>query len=128
MTDLFKKAALFHAELVSMAAEKVKEVADDFVRRGILDDSEARRFVVDVREKLTNAERELESKWQRISKAGQDLLAELKIAPKAEPEKLDGRIVDLERQLDELRLRREALKHRNGQSKKDAAKTDEVLV
>jgi polyhydroxyalkanoate synthesis regulator phasin len=67
MTDLFKKAALFNAELISIGAEKIKEVADDFVRKGILDDQEARRFVTDVREKLTTKEQELESRLQQVT-------------------------------------------------------------
>lgn len=66
MTDLFKKAALFNAELISIGAEKIKEVADDFVRKGILDDQEARRFVTDVREKLTSKEQEIEAKFQAV--------------------------------------------------------------
>jgi polyhydroxyalkanoate synthesis regulator phasin len=66
MTDLFKKAALFNAELISIGAEKIKEVADDFVRKGILDDQEARRFVTDVREKLTTKEQELGAKLHQV--------------------------------------------------------------
>lgn len=126
VNDLIKKAALFHAELVSIAAEKLKGTADDFVRRGIVDDQNARRFVLDVREKLHKVEQDLESRIQRIGQAGQELLTELKITPKVTTEKIDGRIDELERQLDELRSRRELLKSRNG--KKDTAKKDEIPV
>jgi polyhydroxyalkanoate synthesis regulator phasin len=77
MTDLFKKAALFNAELISIGAEKIKEVADDFVRKGILDDQEARRFVTDVREKLTSKEHEFEAKMQQVTQQVTDQVTKI---------------------------------------------------
>lgn len=153
MTDLFKKAALFNAELISISAEKIKEVADDFVRKGILDDQEARRFVTDVREKLTSKEHEIEAKLQQVQqqvteqvfKLGGNLfnggnpLAALNALPmpaglgdlfktlaptpaKKGAEPGEARIVELEHELDDLRLRKEAQKARTNGShlKKDS--------
>jgi polyhydroxyalkanoate synthesis regulator phasin len=146
MTDLFKKAALFNAELISIGAEKIKEVADDFVRKGILDDQEARRFVTDVREKLTTKEQEFESRLQQVqqqvteqvfklggnlfsggnplsalSNLGTpgglgDLLKTFSPAAKKTAEPIDSRINELEQQLDDLRVRKEAQKARTNGS------------
>jgi polyhydroxyalkanoate synthesis regulator phasin len=140
--ELFKKAALFNAELISMSAEKIKEVADDFVRTGILDDQEARRFVLDVREKLSAKEAEFGSKFQDITQQvtqqvgkfshgvfGQNVLGSLNFLGDAlrparsngsSSEPIDGRIDELERQLDDLRSRKDHLKNRtNGRNNKD---------
>ena len=145
MTDIFKKAALFNAELISIGAEKLKEVADDFVRNGILDDQEARRFVLDVREKLTAKEQELEERLhqvamqvlnlpvtQQVAKLGQTVLNDGFFAALLQPlngrsktnDGGDNRVDELERQLDDLRARKETLKARNG-AKKDGTK-DEI--
>lgn len=130
MNTLFKKAALFNAELISFGAEKVKDVADDFVRKGILNDQDAKRFVADVKEKFSVKERELEGKWEKIAKAGQELMNELRVFPKFETEGIDGRISDLERELDDLRQRREAVRRepRKEHARKDASKKDEATT
>lgn len=148
MKELFKKAALFNAELISIGAEKIKEVADDFVRNGILDDQEARRFVLDVREKLSAKEQELGSKLQQVTdqvaqqvgKLGQGVFGQNALAgmgflgdalrpkrsagSKADP--TDGRIDELEQQLDDLRTRKDNLKSRTNGAKKETATKDEV--
>lgn len=130
VNDLFKKAALFNAELISFGAEKVKEVADDFVRKGILNDQEAKRFVSDVKEKFSVKERELEEKWDKINKAGQDLLNELRIFPKGDGAGVDSRIGELERELEDLRERRDAVRRegRKEQARKEPPKKDEASV
>lgn len=130
MNTLLKKAALFNAELISFGAEKVKEVADDFVRKGILNDQEAKRFVSDVKEKFSVKERELEEKWEKINKAGQDLLNELRVFPKFESEGIDSKINELERELEDLRARRDAVRRepRKEHPRKDGPKKDEASV
>ncbi len=151
MKELFKKAALFNAELISLGAEKIKEVADDFVRNGILDDQEARRFVLDVREKLTSKEHEFEAKVQQVTqqvtqqvgKIGQNVFGALGQNPfgglgffgeglrparstAAKGEQVDGRIDELERQLDDLRQRKDALKNKTNGSHLKKESKDEI--
>ena len=43
--DILKRASLLTAEFVSLSADKVQEVADEFVKKGTLHDSEAKKFV-----------------------------------------------------------------------------------
>lgn len=109
--NFFKKFALFNAELISLGADKVKEVADEFVKKGIFNDNDAKKFVSEVREKLTAKQKEFEEKIEKVGKAASEILSEFGIGTgKDEAEKLDSKISALEKELEELKTRKEALK------------------
>ena len=115
--NVLKKMALFHAEMVSFGADKVKEVADDFVKKGMLHDEDAKKFVAEVREKLQSKRNEWEGKAEKVNALTKEILNEFGFSLKGDSEKLDTKITDLEKQLDELKARKEAMKK---EMKKDA--------
>ena len=108
MVDLLKKAGLFTAEVVSITADKVQEVADDFVRKGTLHDSAAKKFVSEVRGLLESREKEFLDKLEQINKGVSQIGDTLGLNPKKEKEaNLDHKIEELEKQLEELKARRD---------------------
>src|SRR6185295_10464886 len=115
--SLLKKALLFQAEIVSLASEKVQEVANGYVEKGTLHDADAKKFVSEVREKLTATEKDLEEKLGKFSKMFQDIgLPGSKTSAEKE-ENLDSEIEKLEKKLDELKVKKEmAAKHTKKES------------
>lgn len=118
MVDILKKASLFTAEILSLTADKVQEVADDFVKKGTLHDNEAKKFVSEVRSTLENREKELTEKWELLVNSVQQIGNTLGIQPKSQEENVENRIEDLEKQLEELKARRDVM---SKEHKKEAA-------
>ncbi len=120
--SLLKKAFLFQAEIVALASEKVQEVASTYVEKGTLHDADAKKFVSEVREKLSTTEKDLEEKFGNISKMFQqfsigDIVAG-KVTPSMESqapvsENLDDEIDKLEKKLEELKIKQETKAKRN---------------
>ncbi|MBF2053855.1 MAG: hypothetical protein IGS03_10395 [Candidatus Sericytochromatia bacterium] len=106
--DILKKASLLTAEFISLSADKVQEVADEFVKKGTLHDSEAKKFVSEVRNNLESREKEFMDRWEQLVNNVQSLGSSLGF-PKVEKDNLDDRIEELERHVDELKARRENL-------------------
>jgi polyhydroxyalkanoate synthesis regulator phasin len=106
--DILKKASLLTAEFVSLSADKVQEVADEFVKKGTLHDAEAKKFVSEVRSTLEGREKEFTERWEQVVNSVQQIGTTLGIA-KVEKDNLDERIDELERHIDELKSRREVL-------------------
>ena len=106
--DILKKASLLTAEFISLSADKVQEVADEFVKKGTLHDSEAKKFVSEVRNNLESREKEFMDRWEHLVNNVQSLGSSLGFA-KVEKDNLDDRIEELERHVDELKARRENL-------------------
>ena len=106
--DIIKKASLVTAELISLSADKVQEVADDFVKKGTLHDTEAKKFVSEVRHSLESREKEFNDKMQQIVDSFQQLGTTLGVA-KVEKDNIDGRIDELEKHIDELKTRRDLM-------------------
>lgn len=106
--NLLKKALLFQAEVLATASEKVKEVADSYVEKGTLHDAEAKKFVEDVKEKLSNTEKDLQEKLEKFNKVFQDMSFSLKqgVNP-ASPQEIDDKIEKLEKELEELKIKKE---------------------
>lgn len=108
--SLLKKALLFQAEIVSMASEKVQEVATSYVEKGTLHDADAKKFVSEVREKLLTTEKDFEEKFGKVSKMVQDMGFALKnsvtTGTKGE-DNLDDEIEGLEKKLEELKIKKE---------------------
>lgn len=107
--NLLKKALLFNAEVLSIASEKVQEVASSYVEKGTLHDAEAKKFVSEVREKLEATEKDWEDKLSKLTKMVQDIGLNLKKEDEksGEAPDLDGEINNLERKLEELRMKKE---------------------
>lgn len=117
MESLLKKAFLFQAEIVALASEKVQEVASSYVEKGTLHDADAKKFVSEVREKLSATEKDLEEKFGSFSKTFQQFSISDFVASKTgamsgssapTSENLDDEIVNLEKKLEELKLKQEA--------------------
>jgi polyhydroxyalkanoate synthesis regulator phasin len=108
--SLLKKALLFQAEVVAMASEKVQEVAASYVEKGTLHDADAKKFVSEVREKLLTAEKDFEDTMGKASKMFQDMTSSIKMpnaVNKTEEVSLDSEIDDLEKKLEELKIKKE---------------------
>lgn len=115
--SLLKKAFLFQAEIVALASEKVQEVASTYVEKGTLHDADAKKFVSEVREKLSTTEKDLEEKFGNMSKMFQqfslgDLVTGKATSASADSNASSGNVEDeidrLEKKLEELKLRQEA--------------------
>lgn len=115
--DILKKASLLTAEFISMSADKVQEVADEFVKKGTIHDTEAKKFVSEVRTNLESREKEFTERWEQVVSSVQQLGNTLGIK-KVEKDNLDERIDELERHIDELKSRRDLL---NKELSKDQA-------
>ncbi|MGE3725405.1 MAG: phasin family protein [Candidatus Sericytochromatia bacterium] len=122
--DILKKASLLTAEFISLSADKVQEVADEFVKKGTLHDNEAKKFVSEVRSTLEGREKEFTERWEQVVNSVQQIGTTLGIA-KVEKDNLDDRIDELERHIDELKSRRDLLSKElskdNGAGKAKAA-------
>jgi len=110
MEKLLKKFLLLNAELLSVGAEKVKSLADDFIKSEIQTDSEAKKFVNKVEDRLATSEKELEERVKRIAKAARDLMNEFGISTKQEGQNLEEQIKNLEGQLKTLKSQKETAK------------------
>jgi polyhydroxyalkanoate synthesis regulator phasin len=129
MVDILKKASLVTAELISLTADKVQEVADDFVKKGTLHDNEAKKFVSEVRSTLESREKEFTDRLEQITGSLQQLGSSLGLPKLAEKENIETRIDELERHIDELKARRDVIAKEqkkevaaNGNNKAPAAK------
>lgn len=104
--DILKRASLLTAEFISLSADKVQEVADEFVKKGTIHDTEAKKFVSEVRSNLESREKEFTERWEQVVNGVQQIGTTLGIA-KVEKDNLDNRIDELERHIDELKARRD---------------------
>ena len=113
--SLLKKVFLFQAEIVALASEKVQEVASTYVEKGTLHDADAKKFVSEVREKLSTTEKDLEEKFGNISKMFQQFSISDMVSGKMPSmegqapvsENLDDEIDKLEKRLEELKIKQE---------------------
>ena len=108
--NIMKKIVLFQAEVISFGADKVKEVADEFVKKGVLHDDDARKFISEVKDKIQNKEQELQGKAEKMAGLFKGMLQEVGIPIKCESEKIDNKIIELEKQLEELKAKKESIK------------------
>lgn len=119
--DILKKASLLTAEFISLSADKVQEVADEFVKKGTLHDNEAKKFVSAVRNTLESREKEFTERWEQIVNSVQQIGTTLGIT-KVEKDNLDERIDELERHIEELKSRRDLLNKELGKENGSASK------
>lgn len=83
----------------SLAAEKLKEVGDQWVRDGKLNPDQAAGFVNDLMKQMQNNQGDLEAQFQRQLR---NMLQDIGVGRQSEVDELRGRIDRLERQVREL--------------------------
>lgn len=86
----------------SLAAEKLKEVSDQWVREGKLNPDQAAGFVNDLLKQLQTNQGDFEAQFQRQLR---NMLQDIGVARQSEVDELRGRIDRLERQIRELENR-----------------------
>lgn len=83
----------------SIAAEKLKDVSDQWVREGKLNPEQAASFVNDLMRQMQTNSGELEAQFQRQIR---NIMQDMGLARQSEVDELRGRIDRLERQVREL--------------------------
>lgn len=83
----------------SMAAEKMREVSDEWVREGKINPEQAKGFVDDMMQQLKTDQGNLEVQMERQMR---NMLQDLGVPRQAEVDELRGRIDRLERQVRDL--------------------------
>ena len=83
----------------SFAAEKLREVSDEWVKDGRLKPEQARAFVDDMMQQLKSEQGNIEGQMQRQMR---NMMQDLGVPRQAEMDELRGRIDRLERQLRDL--------------------------
>ncbi|MBW4649391.1 MAG: phasin family protein [Kastovskya adunca ATA6-11-RM4] len=83
----------------SMAAEKMREVSDEWVREGKINPEQAKGFVDDMMQQLKSEQGNLETQMERQMR---NMLQDLGVPRQAEMDELRGRIDRLERQIRDL--------------------------
>ncbi|MGI0490286.1 phasin family protein [Alkalinema pantanalense CENA528] len=83
----------------SLAAEKLKEVGDQWVREGKLNPDQATGFINDLLKQLQTNQGDLEVQFQRQIK---NIMQDMGVARQSEVDELRGRIDRLERQVRDL--------------------------
>jgi polyhydroxyalkanoate synthesis regulator phasin len=83
----------------SIAAEKLKDVSDQWVREGKLNPEQAASFVNDLMKQMQMNPNDLEGQFQRQVR---NILQDIGVARQSEVDELRGRIDRLERQIRDL--------------------------
>ncbi|HAJ27143.1 MAG TPA: hypothetical protein DCG53_07860 [Syntrophus sp. (in: bacteria)] len=93
MFDALRKAVLFGAGLAVMTTEKMKDFADELVKRGEMSEKEAREALKDWMEKSKQARRDIEEKTES---AVNNVLNRMNIPSRSELDELKERLAKLE--------------------------------
>ncbi len=83
----------------SLAADKIREVSDEWVKEGKLNPEQAKAFMDDMMQQLKSEQGGVEGQMQRQLR---NLLQDLGVPRQAEMDELRGRIDRLERQVRDL--------------------------
>ncbi len=83
----------------SMAAEKFREVSDEWVKDGKINPEQAKAFVDDMMQQLKSEQGNFEGQMQRQMR---NMMQELGVPRQSEMDELRGRIDRLERQIRDL--------------------------
>jgi polyhydroxyalkanoate synthesis regulator phasin len=101
--NLLKQLLMIGIGTTSLVAEKLREVADDWVKDGKINAEQAAEFISEISERLKNEQINLEQLIQRQVKY---IMQDLGLPRQNEIDELRGRIDRLERQVRELENRR----------------------
>jgi len=83
----------------SLAADKIREVSDEWVKEGRLNPEQAKAFMDDMMQQLKSEQGNLEGQMQRQLR---NMMQELGVPRQSEMDELRGRIDRLERQVRDL--------------------------
>jgi len=93
MFDALRKAVLFGAGLAVMTTEKMKDFADELVKRGEMSEKEARQALKEWMEKSKQACKDMEEKTES---AVNNVLNRMNIPSRSELDELKERLAKLE--------------------------------
>jgi polyhydroxyalkanoate synthesis regulator phasin len=97
--DWFKQLLMVGIGTTSMAAEKLREVSDQWVKDGKINSDQAQAFVDDMMQQIKSEQGNFEGNMERQMR---NLLQDLGVPRQSEMDELRGRIDRLERQVRDL--------------------------
>ena len=98
-TDWIKQLVLMGIGTTSLAAEKLKEVSEEWVKEGKINPDQAQGFVDDIMDQIKTGQGSFENNMERQLR---NMLQDLGVPRQTEVDELRGRIDRLERQLRDL--------------------------
>jgi len=93
MFDALRKAVLFGAGLAVMTTEKMKDFAEELVKRGEMSEKEAREALKEWMEKSKQARKDMEEKTETMVNK---VMSRMNIPSRSELEELKERLAKLE--------------------------------
>ena len=97
--DWIKQPVLMGIGTTSLAAEKLKEVSEEWVKEGKINPDQAQGFVDDIMDQIKTGQGNFENNMERELR---NMLQDLGVPRQTEVDELRGRIDRLERQLRDL--------------------------
>ncbi|CCQ50161.1 phasin family protein [Crocosphaera watsonii] len=97
--DWIKQLVLMGIGTTSLAAEKLKEVSEEWVKEGKINPDQAQGFVDDIMNQIKTGQGNFENNMERELR---NMLQDLGVPRQTEVDELRGRIDRLERQLRDL--------------------------
>ncbi len=97
--DWIKQLVLMGIGTTSLAAEKLKEVSEEWVKEGKINPDQAQGFVDDIMDQIKTGQGNFENNMERQLR---NMLQELGVPRQTEVDELRGRIDRLERQVRDL--------------------------
>ncbi len=97
--DWIKQLVLMGIGTTSLAAEKLKEVSEEWVKEGKINPDQAQGFVDDIMDQIKTGQGNFENNMERQMR---NMLQELGVPRQTEVDELRGRIDRLERQVRDL--------------------------
>ncbi len=97
--DWIKQLVLMGIGTTSLAAEKLKEVSEEWVKEGKINPDQAQGFVDDIMDQIKTGQGSFENNMERQLR---NMLQDLGVPRQTEVDELRGRIDRLERQLRDL--------------------------
>ncbi|EAM49150.1 phasin family protein [Crocosphaera watsonii WH 8501] len=97
--DWIKQLVLMGIGTTSLAAEKLKEVSEEWVKEGKIKPDQAQGFVDDIMDQIKTGQGNFENNMERELR---NMLQDLGVPRQTEVDELRGRIDRLERQLRDL--------------------------
>lgn len=97
--DWLKQLLMIGVGTTSLAAEKIKEVSEQWVKEGKINSDQAKVFVDDLMQQMHSEQGNFQSQMERQMR---NMLQDLGVARQSEVDELRGRIDRLERQIRDL--------------------------
>ncbi|MBC6422689.1 MAG: phasin family protein [Hormoscilla sp. SP12CHS1] len=97
--DFLKQILLLGVGTTSLAAEKIKQVSDEWVKNGTINPEQAKNMVDELIEQLKSEQGNLDAQMQRQLR---NILMDLGVPRQSEMDELRGRLDRLERQVRDL--------------------------